>query len=909
MSDAQNQSAGRERLIRVVAVTSLAFSTFYIVWRWGWTINTEALWYSVPLAVAETYGLLTAFFLTFTAWGVKRRTPPAALRDRTVDVFVTTYDESLKIIRKTTLAARELRYPHATYILDDGRREEVRTLAEELGVGYIRRDNNQHAKAGNLNNALKHSSGEFILQLDADHVPLPHMIDRLLGFFADERVAFVQSPQDFYNTDAFTYDVDEQTRRIWEDQQLFFRVLQPGKDRVNAAFFVGSCALIRRQAIDEIGGFATATVTEDIETSLLLHARGWRSVYLNETLAYGLAPANARAFHVQHLRWGQGAMQVIRKYSPLRMPGLTVAQRLAYLDSLSTYLGGFQRLILYLAPIIFFATGEFPLNADAGTFAAIFIPYMLLQLASFKLLARGHGSFLLADRYAMAKFVTHLRAITGFATRRRLKFRVTPKGEAEVPAGTYAPQLALVLITIAAVAWGGYQHYLGIEEDIPGWGASAFWANVIFALWNGCVAAYIVLMSLRSQQRRAEHRFADALAVDVRVQRADSRLVASDIAIVDNLNPYGASMRAMHAIDPDSRVEMTLPLNSREVAVRGRVVHRRESSTPYGTVHVHGVEFDRIGQEVRDAIELHCAQYATPLDRQRYAEGAQSPHGMLRRLRNLRSQRRVSVGMPARVVVGVNGVTRELGVGLLEDVSPHGARVLLDHPVAAGSTMSIQIPGSDYDASGRVAFVRALETSVGMRFIVGFDTGSPGVKGAGGGRRLYAAITRLAREYTLAARTRSRAAGVAAGRAISAAWTAAGNAAGRLKRPQPQPALDFIVALDPALAHEASSTERYEAELGIPVASMSRSTVTENETTAAVQRIEDERWRPEADSDNITIPTVQVEVANPFAQLENGNERLAVPTIDVSVANPLDEPGTITIPKIHVEISPPTFPT
>ena len=149
----------------------------------------------------------------------------------------------------------------------------------------------------------------------------------------------------------------------------------------------------------------------------------------------------------------------------------------------------------------------------------------------------------------------------------------------------------------------------------------------------------------------------------------------------------------MYPVEPSSRIEMTLPLNTRDVAVRATVVHRRESPTPYGTVHVHGLAFEDLSRESCDAIELHCAQHATPLERQRYAEGARST-GALRRLRNLRAQRRLPVGMPARVVVGVNEASRELGVGLLEDISPQGARVLLDHPVAAGSVLKVQIPGS-----------------------------------------------------------------------------------------------------------------------------------------------------------------------------------------------------------------------
>ena len=755
------QVEGRERLTRAVAAISLGFSVVYIVWRWGWTLNTEALWFSVPLAIAETYGLLTAFFLTFTAWSLKQRRPPPPPPGRTIDVFVTTYDEPITIIRKTALAAREIRYPHQTWLLDDGHRDEVKAIASQLGIGYLRRENRQHAKAGNLNHALAHTTGEFILQLDADHVPLPQMLDRLLGFFEDETVAFVQSPQDFYNTDAFTYDVNVRQRRIWEDQQLFFRVLQPGKDRMNAAFFVGSCAVIRRKAVQEVGGFGTHTITEDIETSLLLHSKGWRSVYLNESLAFGLAPATARAFHVQHLRWGQGAMQVLRRYKPLGMPGLSLAQRIGYLDSLMTYLGGFQRLILYLAPIVFFTTGAFPLQVSGAVFATVFVPYILLQLVSFKLLARGHGSLLLADRYAMAKFFTHLLAVTGYLTRKPLKFRVTPKGVDSAPLSSAIPQLAVVVLTLAALAWAVYERTLGYNDEIPGWGSAAFWVNVVFALWNASVAAQIVQLSLGGRHRRAEHRIAESLAVTFRVLRPDGKLSSTDIAVTENLNQSGLALRTMYAVPDGSRVEMILPLSTSEVPVRGRVVHQTTSDTRLGTVHIVGVEFDNMSQDARDAIEMHCSHHAMPLERQRYSEGALSAGGALRRLLYLRAERRLTVGMPARVTSGTPGHTRDLGIGLLEDVSTGGGRVLLDHPVAEGSQLTLDIPGSSLKTSGRVVFVHSLETSLGMRFVAGFETDGDGVS-KHTATRWFDEVAKLATHYGTAARTQSRAAGVVA---------------------------------------------------------------------------------------------------------------------------------------------------
>ncbi|HUP89834.1 MAG TPA: glycosyltransferase, partial [Longimicrobiales bacterium] len=711
----------RERLTRGVAVLSLVVSTAYIIWRWFFTLNPDALWFSIPLAVAETYGLITAFFLTFTAWRLRHREPVRPLFGRSVDVFITTYNEPISVIRKTALAAREIRYAHKTYILDDGRRDEIRLLCAELGVGYIRRDNNEHAKAGNLNNALKNTSGEFVLQLDADHVPLPNIVERMIGYFEDEQLAFVQSPQDFYNTDGFTYEVDEKARRIWEDQQLFFRVLQPGKDAHGAAFFVGSCALLRRGALEDIGGFATGTITEDIETSLLLHSRGWKSAYVNETLAYGLAPVSATAFHTQHLRWGQGAMQAMRRYHPLRMKGLSVAQRLAYFDSLSTYLGGFQRLILYLAPIAFFFTGEFPLRTNATQFALIFAPYIGLQLLSFKLLARGHGSLLLADRYSMAKFFTHIMSVTGYSRRRKLRFKVTPKGStADVPIGTYAPQLALIVVSVVAILWSIPIQFATDVYEVTGWGPLAFWVNLGFAMWNGSVAAGIVRMSLRMKQKRADHRFAESMPVHARIFRADGKLNALHVGVVENLNPQGVALRSSQALEDGTRIEIALPLSTRTVNTRGRVVHRREQPGKYGVVHVHGVRFDELDWDSRDAIELHCAHHSTPITRQQYGEGSSNIAGYL--FRELRGERRVQVGMPAQMIATHEDEERHLGLALLEDMSTSGARVLTDHPLALGSKIRLEIAGSELHTRGVVSYVRPLETNLGIRFVIGLDT-------------------------------------------------------------------------------------------------------------------------------------------------------------------------------------------
>ena len=297
---------GQELFTRVFAAIAWLYGLYWIIWRWGWSLNPHAMIFSVVLVIAETYGLINSFFLIATVWRLKYRTPPPAPRGLSVDVFITNFDEPLEVLRRTAIGARAIRYPHRTWMLDDGKRDEVKAMAEALGIGYIRREGNEHAKAGNLNNALRVTKGEFILQLDADHVPLPNILDRMLGYFNDPEVAFVQSPQDFYNTDSFTHVVNEEGRSLWEENRIFFSLLQPGKDYWNAAFFCGSCGVLRRTSFEEIGGFSTKTITEDMETSIILHGRGWKSVYHGETLAYGLAPSSAFAYHVQRLRWVQG---------------------------------------------------------------------------------------------------------------------------------------------------------------------------------------------------------------------------------------------------------------------------------------------------------------------------------------------------------------------------------------------------------------------------------------------------------------------------------------------------------------------------------------------------------------------------------------------------------------------------
>ena len=710
---------GQEIFTRAFAAVAWLYGLYWIVWRWTYSLNMRSPIFSILLIVAETYGLINSFFLIATVWRLKYRDSPPAPEGLSVDVFITNFDEPLEVLRRTAIGARAIRYPHRTFMLDDGKREEVKAMAESLGIGYIRREGNQNAKAGNLNHALSVTDGQFILQLDADHVPLPNILDRLLGYFKDPGVAFVQSPQDFYNTDSFTHVVNEEGRSLWEENRIFFSLLQPGKDHWNAAFFCGSCGVLRRTAFEEIGGFSTKTVTEDMETSIVLHGRGWKSVYHGETLAYGLAPSSAFAYHVQRLRWGQGSMQILRKLNPLTYPGLTVPQRLAYLSSTATYLDGIQKLIFYLAPVVFFFTGWLPVNVTNSQLVTRLIPYVLLSIISFELLSRGTGWILISERYNMAKFWTYIKTYRGFFTQKPLKFNVTPKGTNDVPFETYAPQLFLLVISIVSVIWATVAYSNGwVNYHAAGWSSLAFWLNGFWVAWNVYFAAFVILHSRASRQQRVDHRFIDAFPIRFDATDNEGRQYRDLLALTQDLNPSGLAFRSAYELPEHTKVSIELPLAPGNVQITGEVMHVEKGFTGDQLVYTHGVRFDDLPIETRDAIELHCAHHAVPMWRMKYRQSVNLIGKAVEMLANIRGERRYSVQLPARV--SVEGAEETAGgVALLEDLSPGGARLLMEVPVEPGTIVDFEVPGTNFSGKGRVVFNRVLESPMRVRFVVG----------------------------------------------------------------------------------------------------------------------------------------------------------------------------------------------
>ena len=282
----------RHRLlqIRVVVVLTSLLGLNYVTWRWLFSVNWDAWWIGVPLVLAETYSLIDSLLFGLGMWRLRERgEPPEPPPDLTVDVFIATYNEPIDLVMTTARAAQQIRYPHRTWILDDGNRPEMRAAAEAEGIGWLTRSADwagmpRHAKAGNLNNALLHTDGEFMLILDADQIPLPEILDRTLGYFNDEKMALVQTPQYFVNVP----DDDP----LGSQAPLFYGPIQQGKDGWNSAFFCGSNAVIRREALMQLG---ISRYVHEVETGVQQALSSARSVVRRSRAALDPAEVEVRA--------------------------------------------------------------------------------------------------------------------------------------------------------------------------------------------------------------------------------------------------------------------------------------------------------------------------------------------------------------------------------------------------------------------------------------------------------------------------------------------------------------------------------------------------------------------------------------------------------------------------------------
>ncbi|MEO9789131.1 MAG: UDP-forming cellulose synthase catalytic subunit [Aurantimonas coralicida] len=430
----------------------------YAYWRTTSTLpSADDLTNFIPAIIlygAEMYCLLMlAMSLFVSADPLERPQAPQYPDDElpSVDVFVPSYNESSDILSLTLAAAKSLDYPQDklhVYLLDDGgtdekrlssdhktalaaqtRHEELQYLCRDLGVGYLTRPANVHAKAGNLNNGLAHSSGALVVVFDADHAPAREFLRETVGFFKrDPRLFLVQTPHFFSNPDPLEKNLST-FRTMPSENEMFYGTIQKGLDKWNAAFFCGSAAVLRRSALDQVGGFSGVSITEDCETALDLHSRGWNSLYVDRPMVSGLQPETLVSFIGQRSRWCRGMIQILLLKNPAFRSGLTLAQRICYMSSGMFWFFPFVRLVFLASPLLFILFDMKIFDASVDEFVAYSLTYLFAgELLRNYLYGRVRWPWV-SDLYEYIQSVYLVRAIMSVLINpRRPTFNVTAKG-------------------------------------------------------------------------------------------------------------------------------------------------------------------------------------------------------------------------------------------------------------------------------------------------------------------------------------------------------------------------------------------------------------------------------------------------------------------------------------------------
>ena len=387
-----------------------------------------------------------------------------------VDILVCVYNEDVNIIEKTVLACTNLKYAKDKYkvwICDDGRREEIKNLGSKYGVGYITRSDNKYAKAGNINNALKNINGDLFVILDADMMPKKNFLTKTVGYFCDEQLALVQTPQAFYNPDMYQYHLN---RNIPNEHDFFMRDLEETKSSINSVLDVGTNNVYRRKHVEEIGGFPTEFITEDMAIGMQIQAAGHKTLFVNEELALGLSPYTFTDLIKQRDRWCRGNIQVMKSYGKV-FKKLNFAQKISYLSAYLFWFTSLQNIVFMLCPIMYLVFKIPLVEIDLLTTIAIMTPYFVGQVLVLKSRPSKYFRFAYSVFYEMAVTPHLCFAIIKELLGIKIKFNVTTKTRNNTRSyfqfNVVLPHIILLSVVLASWIIGIYNmkngsiHYIG----------------------------------------------------------------------------------------------------------------------------------------------------------------------------------------------------------------------------------------------------------------------------------------------------------------------------------------------------------------------------------------------------------------------------------------------------------------
>ncbi len=521
------------------------------------------IFFILCLLMAEAYAFMILFLGYFqTIWPLRRA--PVSLPENTdewphIDVLIPTYNEPLDVVRFTALGALNMDWPldklHV-YLLDDGRREEFRKFASDAGIGYKTREGNKHAKAGNINSALKSLDSPFVAIFDCDHVPTRSFLQMTVGWFLrDRKLAMLQTPHHFYSPDPFERNLN-QFRIIPNEGELFYGVVQDGNDFWNASFFCGSCAVLRRSALDDIGGIAHETVTEDAHTSLRMQMKGWGTAYINIPQAAGLATERLSAHVGQRIRWARGMVQILRIDNPLFSPGLSFAQRICYFNAMCHFLYAVPRLIFLTAPLIYLLLNHTNIPGYWAAILAYAMPHLVLSTVTNSRIQGEHRHSFWNEVYetVLSPYIL-LPTVLALISPKLGKFNVTAKGgivkRTFFDSRIAQPFLIMLLFNVAGLLVA-IPRFLIWDRDRPG----TVMMNVLWCLFNLVILGVCTAVARELRQLRTSVRI--SVVTPVIAKLPDGRPLAGETM---NMSSGGTSIRFGEALQlaPETKLRLAFP--------------------------------------------------------------------------------------------------------------------------------------------------------------------------------------------------------------------------------------------------------------------------------------------------------------------------------------------------------------
>ncbi len=523
-------ATGRLAIISLIVI-SVTVSLRYMFWRLTTTIDFETpldTFFGWGLVGAELYSLLVLLLgYVQTAWPLRRKPVPLPA-DRTtwptVDVFIATYNEPLSVVRQTVFSALSMDWPAdklKVHILDDGKREEFRQFALDTGALYVTRDNNHHAKAGNLNEALKVTDGEYVAMFDCDHIPTRSFLQVCMGWFLkDPNLAMLQTPHYFFSPDPFEKNL-KTFRQVPNEGELFYGLIQDGNDLWNATFFCGSCAVIRRGPLLEVGGVATETVTEDAHTALKLSRLGYNTAYLAIPQAAGLATESLSGHIGQRIRWARGMGQIFRVDNPMLGPGLKFGQRLCYLNAMLHFFYGLPRLVFLTAPLAYLLFGAHVYEASALLVVVYALPHVVMaNLTNSTIQGKYRHSYWNEVYETVLAWYILAPVLLAVINPKLGKFNVTAKG-GQIVNDYYdwkmaRPYIVLLLLNLTGFVAGVWQIAFG-EGDV-----STLVINLVWVFYNIIVSSASADVANEARQVRLTARVASKLPATIMLSNGKS---------------------------------------------------------------------------------------------------------------------------------------------------------------------------------------------------------------------------------------------------------------------------------------------------------------------------------------------------------------------------------------------------